>query len=209
MVGDVVRGLLGVVRRVVVVDDGSTDRTSARALEAGAVVLRHVVNRGQGAALVTGIRHALRRGARIVVTFDADGQHPPFKVPDLVGPIVRGEADIALGSRFLRDADAIPRARRLLLRAALVFTHLSSGLRVTDTHNGFRAFSRRAAELLDLQMDRMAHASEIIDRVAASGLPWVEVPVRVTYTPYSAAKGQRASGAVRVVWDYVVGRLLE
>jgi glycosyltransferase involved in cell wall biosynthesis len=206
VVGDQVRALLGIVRHVVVVDGGSSDETGAAALKAGAVVLRHVLNRGQGAALQTGIRYALEQGARYVVTFDADGQHSPASVTALLGPLAQGRAEVTLGSRFLGDAGAVPPLRRTLLRAAVVFTRITSGARVTDAHNGLRAFTRRAASSLDLRQDRMAHASEIIEQVHRSGLPYVEVPVRIEYTAYSVAKGQRGLSAFRIVSDYLVGK---
>ena len=193
---------------VVVVDDGSADDTADAACAAGATVLRHEVNRGQGAALQTGISYSLERGAEIVVTFDADGQHGTDDLPRLIAPIRGGEAEIALGSRFLGDAEAVPRSRRALLRAAVAFTRVASGVRLTDAHNGLRAFSRRAAERIDLKLDRMAHASEIIDQIRRSGLPFIEVPVRVRYTEYSRRKGQSSLAAVRIAADYLLGRLL-
>src|SRR5262249_25034634 len=131
---------------VVVVDDGSRDHTREVALASGAWVLRHLLNLGQGAALQTGIRFALDRGAGTVVTFDADGQHDPDQIPALAAPVRDGTADIALGSRFLGQAENIPFTRKLVLKGGVLFTRLFSGIKVTDTHNGFRALSRAAAE---------------------------------------------------------------
>lgn len=210
--GRVIRATVSELRaqwpNVVVVDDGSDDETADEALAAGAIVLRHVLNRGQGAALQTGIRFALARDARFIVTFDSDGQHRAEDVPRLIEPLVRGDADVALGSRFLGTTEAMPLRRGVLLRIAVFFTRAVSGARFTDTHNGFRAFSRHAAGLLDIRMDRMAHASEILDQIAARGLRWVEVPVHIRYTDYSRAKGQTSSGALRVLVDYLQGRWL-
>jgi glycosyltransferase involved in cell wall biosynthesis len=207
-IGHVVHELCATYPNVVVVDDGSWDDTCERARSAGAVVLRHLVNRGQGAALQTGISYALGRGAEVVATFDADGQHCPSDLPALVLPILRGEVDICLGSRFLGQASTMPRRRRNLLRAAVAFTRVTSGMRLSDTHNGLRAFSRRAAAHFDIQLDRMAHASELLDQVRSSGLPYREVPVHIRYTSYSLAKGQRESAALRVALQYLIGRLL-
>jgi glycosyltransferase involved in cell wall biosynthesis len=207
MIAGVVRSLADCGYAVVVVDDGSRDETSARARDAGARVLRHPINRGQGAALQTGLRFALRKGASILVTFDADGQHSAEDIPKLTAPIAGGTADIVLGSRFLEHAADVPAARRLLLRGAVAFTGMMSGVRLTDAHNGLRAMSRRAAEKVDLHLDRMAHASEIIDQLVKTGFPLVEVSVTVRYTPYSLEKGQRAGNAVRIVWDYLLNRL--
>jgi len=207
VIAAVVRPLLDAGYSVVVVDDGSRDDTAMRARTAGADVMKHAINRGQGAALQSGIRYALRHDARIVVTFDADGQHSADDLPRMVRPISDGTADIVLGSRFLEHADTVPMARRILLRGAVMFTRVTSGVRLTDAHNGFRALSRRAAERVDLQLDRMAHASEIIDQLVRTGLPLVEMPVSVRYTAYSIEKGQRAGNAARIVWDYLLNKL--
>jgi glycosyltransferase involved in cell wall biosynthesis len=206
VVGGVVRPLVEAGYQVVVVDDGSADDTTARAREGGAHVVRHPINRGQGAALQSGMRYALDRGAAIIVTFDADGQHSADDVRRLITPITNGTADIVLGSRFLEHSASVPVLRRMLLRAAVVFTGVMSGVRLTDTHNGLRAMSRRAATQVDLQLDRMAHASEIIDQLARTRLPLIEMPVNVTYTAYSIDKGQRAGNAARIVWDYLIGK---
>jgi glycosyltransferase involved in cell wall biosynthesis len=207
-VGGVVSELRALGLNVVVVDDGSRDESSARAAEAGAHVLKHLVNRGQGAALQTGIAFAVRKAARFVVTFDADGQHDPNDLPAMLMPIARGEVDICLGSRFLGQAENMPATRRIMLKGAVIFTRITSGMRLTDAHNGLRAFSRRAAEHLDLHLDRMAHASEIVDQVRTSGLSYREIPVRIRYTDYSLAKGQRSTAALRVAMDYLIGRVL-
>ncbi len=205
---DVVSEVRAIYPNVVVVDDGSTDDTYAAAQRTAAFVLRHAVNRGQGAALQTGLTFALRRGARYVVTFDADGQHDPRDIDALLSPICAGECDIVLGSRFLGEAIDLPFSRRVLLRIAVLLTRLVNGLSVTDAHNGLRAFSRKAAERIDIRLDRMAHASELLDFVAASGLPWKEASVTVRYTPYSLSKGQSHRGALRILLHYIVGRIV-
>jgi glycosyltransferase involved in cell wall biosynthesis len=205
-IGPVIAGLKTVWPNLVVVDDGSRDATGATARAAGATVLTHIVNRGQGAALQTGIAFALQRGAQIIVTFDSDGQHRPEDVDTLIQPILEGRADAVLGSRFLGTTERMPWRRRMLLRGAIVFTRISSGAKVTDAHNGLRAFSRDAASRIRIELDRMAHASEIIDQIAAKGIRFVEVPVHVRYSDYSKQKGQSSLGAFRVLFDYLWGR---
>jgi glycosyltransferase involved in cell wall biosynthesis len=207
-IGQVVGELLVAFPNVVVVDDGSDDDTADRAREAGASVLVHMVNRGQGAALQTGISYAIARGAEYIVTFDADGQHDMADLPALLAPIENGLADICLGSRFLERRERIPAVRRFVLWCAVLFMRVTTHARLSDAHNGLRAFSRRAAVTLDLKLDRMAHASEIVDQIVASGLRYVEIPVRVRYTDYSMRKGQRNSAAFRVAFDYLMGRLI-
>lgn len=207
-VGRVVEQLRRVYPNVIVVDDGSSDETAAIARGAGACVLRHAVNRGQGAAIQTGIEYALQRGAEYVVTFDADGQHDVADIRRLLEPIVRGRCDIALGSRFLGEALDLPASRRILLQLGVLFTRLTSGARLTDTHNGLRAFRRRAAQKIEITLDGMAHASELIDQIARSGLAYMEVPVTIRYTEYSRAKGQSSRGAVKIALHYLLGRVL-
>jgi hypothetical protein len=144
-----------------------------------------------------------------VVTFDADGQHRAADVERLLQPLLAGRADVVLGSRFLGASLGVPWVRRWLLRAAVAFTRLVSGVRVTDVHNGLRAFNRDAASKLDFQLDRMAHASELFDQIRRCGLRYLEVPVSVDYTSYSLTKGQRSSAALRIVWDYLLGKILD
>lgn len=209
MIGRVIAELGADFPNIVVVDDGSTDRTAELALAAGAEVLRHVVNLGQGAALQTGIELALRRGAARIGTFDADGQHRPGDLVDLLDALEEGVCEVVLGSRFLAGGDEVPLPRRLLLRTAVLFTRTVTSMAITDAHNGLRALSRRAARAIDLKSDRMAHASELLDQIARARLPYRELPVSVRYTDYSLAKGQRSTDAVRVLADYLVSRVFD
>lgn len=205
----VVRELRAHFPNVVVVDDGSRDETGRIARRCATFTLRHLINRGQGAAIQTGFEFALMRGAAYIVTFDADGQHCVADIPRLLRPIIDGACDITIGSRFLGQATNLPRSRRLMLRAAVWFTWLINRVRLTDAHNGLRAFSRRAAERIHIRQDRMAHASEIIDLIKATGLSFIEVPVQIKYTEYSMSKGQSARGAFRIVFHYLVGRMVD
>ncbi|MEN3377112.1 MAG: polyprenyl-phospho-N-acetylgalactosaminyl synthase [Hyphomicrobiales bacterium] len=192
---------------IVVVDDGSIDRTRDLAGTAGAAVVRHPINLGQGAALKTGIDYALSQGADILVTFDADGQHRVSDIPALLDALARERADFALGSRFLNHSPHVPIARRILLWGATLFTTITTGLRLTDTHNGLRAFTRQGAAALRLRQNRMAHASEILADIAASGRHYVEIPVTIDYTAYSLAKGQHGGDFVMILLDLFARRL--
>jgi glycosyltransferase involved in cell wall biosynthesis len=207
VIGEVVARARTRCPNVVVVDDCSRDATAAAALAAGAHVLRHPVNLGQGAALQTGMDYALAAGAEFLVTFDADGQHDVADLPGLLDAQRRTGADVVLGSRFLGRAEAMPLQRRVLLHAARFFTWATAGLRLTDAHNGYRLLTRRAATRIRLRQNRMAHASEIVEQIRATGLRWTEAPVTVRYTDYSLAKGQRSSASVRIVVDLLVARL--
>lgn len=189
---------------VVVVDDGSRDRTAEQLEGTGALVVRHSINRGQGAALQTGIEFALRRGAEIIVTFDADGQHMVEDIAAMTEPVRSGDCDVVLGSRFLGSTEGLPFSRRLVLKAGVLFTRIVSGIRITDTHNGFRVFSRAAAGALKIQMDRMAHASEILDQIKANKLRYREAPVRIRYTEYTRQKGQSSWNAVKIAAQFLL-----
>jgi polyprenyl-phospho-N-acetylgalactosaminyl synthase len=192
---------------VVVIDDGSSDTTAEQARAAGATVIQHPFNLGQGAALQSGIEYALTQAAECIVTFDADGQHRVSDISLLTDALVRERADFALGSRFLGQAPNLPPLRRLVLHAATAFTRLTTGLQLTDTHNGLRAMTRRGATAIKLRQNRMAHASECLAQIAASRLRYVEQPVTIEYSAYSLAKGQHVRDAVHILLDLFARRL--
>lgn len=205
-VGHVVGRVRSQYSDVVVVDDGSSDDTAAVAREAGASVLVHMINRGQGAALKTGIDFAVREGADIIVTFDSDGQHRLEDAGPMIEAVEQGKCDVALGSRFLDGQTEVPVLRRLTLKLGVIFTRLVSRIKVTDTHNGLRVISRKAAAQIQIRQDRMAHASEILDEISRLKLRFREFPTRIIYSDYSRAKGQRSSAAFRIVWDFLIGK---
>jgi len=207
VIGEVVRGVRARYRNVVVVDDCSQDDTGAAALSAGAIRLRHPINLGQGAALQTGISYALAQGADYIVTFDADGQHRVEDIGALIATQARNNADVVVGTRFLGRTENMPALRRIVLKLAVVFTRLTSGVKLTDVHNGLRLFTRHAAERIRITQDRMAHASEITDQIHKLGLAIVEAPVTIVYTEYSLRKGQKLSNAINIVADLIVGRI--
>lgn len=204
VVGDVIRAARHTFPHIVCVDDGSSDESAVRAEEAGATVLRHAVNLGQGAALQTAIEYARSRpGAAYVVTFDADGQH---QVEDAVAMVELARSEglaIVFGSRFLDDRTRPGLLKRAVLRTAVWFTNRSTGLRLTDAHNGLRVLRVDAARSVDLHQDRMAHASEIVHQLGRTGLPWREHPVHVLYTDYSRGKGQSLWNSVNILVDLV------
>ena len=209
-IGEVLAGFARLPYHVVVVDDGSADDTARRSRQYPVIVLRHVCNLGQGAALQTGISYALRMpGVRYVVTFDSDGQHSVGDIERLLEPLRAGTHDAALGSRFLQAGDAvdISAAKRVVLRLAVWFTKVTSGMRLTDTHNGLRAFTAEAAARLNITSNRMAHASELLSQIADLGLRYREVPVTVTYTDYSRRKGQSLLNAINILWDIAAARI--
>jgi len=206
-VGDVVEGALWLADAVIVVDDGSRDGTGDAAREAGAVVARHEQNLGQGAAIQTGIELGLELGATHLVTFDADGQHRPEDALRMVERLDADRLDVVLGTRGGKRQAGMPFERHLLLRAGILLSRWTTGLDLTDTHNGLRAFTAEAASKLDITQDRMAHASQILSRIAELDLAWAEEPVEVSYTSFTLGKGQSSLGALRIVADLARDRL--
>jgi len=194
---------------IVVVDDGSRDNTYDVALSTGAIVLRHVVNRGQGASLKTGIDYSLKSGADIIVTFDADGQHRVEDLKAMIAPVKGGQCDIALGSRFLKPV-SMPFFRRLTLKIAVLVVWFFYGAKMTDAHNGFRAMNRKAAQTINITSDRMEHASQIVEEIHKKHLRFKEIPVTILYTDYSMQHGQGGMRqALKVFARMIIRRIIE
>lgn len=195
---------------IVVVDDGSTDNSCDIIQSYNVHLLRHLVNLGQGAALMTGIKYALTvPELKYIITFDSDGQHQSSDIPKLVDALAKEKCDVALGSRFIVGANAenITALRRITLKLALFTTRLTTGLKITDTHNGLRAFTVEAAAKIKITQNRMAHASEILQQISKFKLSYCEVPVNVLYTQYSKSKGQSLVSAIDIILDIIRGRL--
>jgi len=202
---------------IVVVDDGSKDKTYEAAVDSGAHVLRHVANRGQGAALKTGMDYALIHGAEYIVHFDADGQHSPKDIIKMIAPVLSGRADVALGSRFIKKEKnkepaskepKIPFSRKLLLKGAVLVQWMFYGIKLTDAHNGFRCFSRKAAKQVRIRSDRMEHASEIIEEIVKHKLKYEEVPVTIKYDEYSLSHGHGSfTGAIKVLIKMIIKKI--
>jgi len=182
-IGRVVEDVKRYVQNVIVVDDGSSDATGDVALSAGATVLRHPKNLGYGSALATGFSHFKNNGAGVMVVLDGDGQHNPSEIPRLVKPLIDGQADIVVGSRFIdcEKETSIPRYRRFGIGIVNRAWNFASGEERTDTQCGFRAYSRDAVQKIDIREASMSASLEILDQAAANNLRVVEVPVSVKY----------------------------
>lgn len=192
---------------VVCVDDGSKDDSAKRIRQTSAVLIRHPINLGQGAALQTGIDWALGQPQiKYLATFDADGQHSIADVQKMLQVLRREKLDVVLGSRFLGQAENISRSKKMFLKAAIQFTNLFSGVKLTDTHNGLRVFTREFAEQLHIAMPDMAHASEIIDKIGKGKWNYKEVPITIRYTEYSIAKGQSMFNSVNILFDLLISK---
>lgn len=204
-IGRVIRGLFEQgYTKIIVVDDGSVDKTAEQATLAGAIILRHEINRGQGAALQTGDDYALEQGAEIVGHFDADGQLNPQDITTALAVLKNGNYDIVLGSRFLDNRSHLPYSKRyLILPISRWINFVFTGLLLTDAHNGFRLMNRRALQSFHLTQDRMAHNSEMVAQIKKHGLRYIEHPVEVNYTEY----GQGMKGGLRIVRDLMVKKI--
>ena len=175
-------------KNIIIVDDCSKDDTSKVASKFKVTLIRHPINKGQGAALKTGMDCALRQGADIIIHFDGDGQHFASEIPKLMAPLKKGY-DITIGSRFLDKRTKMPLSKKILLKGCVVVLRIFYGLKVTDAHNGFRALNKKAAQKIRITCNRMAHASEIIDEIKRNKLRFKEVPVKIYYDKETSAKG--------------------
>lgn len=190
---------------IVCIDDGSSDNSIAEARKGGAYVVCHPLNLGQGAALQTGLDFAAEQpGAEYFVTFDSDGQHQTEDAERMVARLRAEPLDIVIGSRFLDGRTKPGFMKRLVLRAAVWFERLSTGVKLTDAHNGLRALNREAAGRIQIRQNRMAHASEIVAQIGKHHLRYAEEPVHIIYTDYSRAKGQSLWNSVNILSELFV-----
>ncbi len=193
---------------VVVVDDGSVDRTFAVAKEAGAVVIRHMINCGPGAATQTGLVYAKTLDPAYVATFDADGQHEASDLPAMVDFLVAQKKDVVFGSRFLQS-NRVPLLRRLANNAGNLLTYFLSGIYLTDSQSGFKIFSARALEHITITANGFEFCSEIVREVAAERLTFCEFPIKVYYSEETLAKGQNLSTGITTMFKLIVRSLMK
>lgn len=204
VIGEVIADVRAVFDHVVCVDDGSRDNTGALALRAGAHVVRHPVNLGQGAAIQTGVEYArIQPGAQVFVTFDADGQHRVKDVVRMIDKLTTENVDIVIGTRFADHGvrSDVPFLKRVVLRTVVFLSPRNRRLKLTDAHNGLRVFNRKVAEGLDITMSGMGHASEIIAMIDENHWRVTEEPVEILYTDYSKSKGQPLLNGVNIIFD--------
>jgi glycosyltransferase involved in cell wall biosynthesis len=210
VIGEVISELRSVFDNVVCVDDGSADGTGEIARQAGAHLVRHPINLGQGAAIQTGIEYARGQpGATMFATFDADGQH---RVKDLAAMIDRlsvGDVDVVIGTRFGRPVGSRPPfLKRVVLQTAARLSRRGRRLGLTDTNNGLRVFNKTVADGMNITMSGMSHATEIVMMIAENQWRVVEEPVEVLYTDYSKSKGQPLLNGVNIIFDgFLRGRI--
>lgn len=210
VIQDVIREIQAAgYKNIIVVDDGSADRTYAKAKEIpGVIALKHPINRGKGAATKTGIEAAQMLEAGIIVTMDGDGQHNPEDIARLIEPIKSNHCDVVLGTRLI-DPKGMPRHKILANWVGNAVTWYFYGLWVSDSQSGFRAYSRHASELINTKTDRYEYDSEVIREIYTYKLKYKEVPIEVRYTDYSMGKIHKQSFVnglktlYKIIWNIV------
>ena len=207
VIAGVLRNVLKHFKYVVCVDDGSNDQSINEIETTRALLVRHPINMGQGAALQTGIEFSRQLPVKYFVTFDADGQHRIVDAKAMVKELESDDYDIILGSRFLGETIGINKSKERTLKLAIRFSNLTSGVKLTDTHNGLRAFNRNVAETMQITMPDMTHASEILEIIAKNNFSYKEIPVTIEYTDYSRAKGQSLINAVNIAFDMLLRKV--
>lgn len=186
---------------VIVVDDCSQDNTSDVALESGATVLRHTINRGAGAATKTGLNYAYEQGYEYVITMDGDGQHAVDDIPTLLN--ANKNIDVVIGSRLLQREN-MPFVRKFLNFGGSVITFILYGIYVKDSQTGFKRFNRRAIERIEIKFDRFEFCSEVLHEIKLHKLSYKEVPVKTIYTDESLQKGQSFKNGFKMIYRMIV-----
>lgn len=197
---------ISIEAEIIVVDDGS-EKSQDYWIPYPVHFLRLDKNHGAGYATNVGIQYAKKMGAEIFVTIDADGQHDPIQIPEMITHLKNNRADIVLGNRFASSRlFGMTWFRRLMIRMAAAFETFITGIRTQDAHNGFRCFNRRAADVMNLKQKRMAHATEIKQIIAKNRLRYAEYPVSVTY--HINKKSQPLWESFKILFDLMTASLL-
>lgn len=207
-IGEVIKGVKKYTDNIIVVDDGSKDKTYKIAKDCGVSVYRHMINRGLGGALGTGISAALSEEADIILTIDADGQHDPCEIPKIIKPIMEGEADVVIGSRFL-SRQTMPLFRKIGNPFLNLVTFFLFGIWSTDSQSGMRAFSKKAAGDLEIYTNGMEVSSEILKEIKLHGHKLKEVPIKSIYTDYSLSKGQGLIPGLKTLFKLLILKLIK
>lgn len=204
--GKVISDVKPYVDEIVVVNDGSSDNTAEVSSANGAIVLTHLINRGQGAALQTGDEYALSQGADIIIHFDADGQFLANEIPDLIKPIINDGYDIVLGSRFLGKEANMPKLKRyLLVPLARLTNYLLLGVKLSDPQSGFRVMTGKTAAMIKIEQSGWAHCSEILAKIFSNKLKFKEVPITVVYTKF----GRNFNSGLNIIKDLLIGKFIK
>ena len=197
---------------IVAVNDGSADNSAQEIHTAGAHLVNHPVNLGQGASIQTGVEYARSQpGAQYFVTFDADGQHQVKDVVRMIARLREEPVDIIVGTRFGRpraEGDQVPWIKRVVLKTVVLLSPTTRKLGLTDAHNGLRVFNKKVADEMNIRMNGMSHASELVSMIAEQKWRVAEEPVDILYTEYSMSKGQSLINGVNILADGLLARRL-
>jgi glycosyltransferase involved in cell wall biosynthesis len=193
---------------VIVINDGSQDRTREEAEKAGAIVIDHIINLGVGAALETAFQVASYMNADVVVSLDADAQHDPAEISKLVQPILNGEADFVIGSRFLGGADEMPLMKKIGNRILSSLTSSLCGYKITDSQSGYRAYSYPVIRVIEAVPKDYFWASETIIQIAKHNFKVKEVPIKTIYNKnLSRMKGTGILTGIEIFFRLIKSKL--
>lgn len=192
------------VDEIIIVDDCSKDNTYKIAKSSGVIVLRHILNLDQGGALQTGTNYALKRGADIIVHFDADDQFVASEIPEVIAPLLKGEADIVFGSRFLTKKSKLPWSKKFIIMPLARLVNRMLKINLSDPQSGFRAMTSQTAKTIKISQNGKAHCSEYIAEAFRRKLRVKEVPITVIYHEF----GQSFSGGLRIVKDLIIQKII-
>jgi polyprenyl-phospho-N-acetylgalactosaminyl synthase len=210
VITSVIKDLLPLNYQIIVVDDGSEMPLQTLLSNFPVSVLRHKVNLGQGAAIQTGIEYALLKNSQNIVTFDADGQHSADDIKKLLLLLENNEADICLGSRFIKGAKHnMSFTRKILIHSARLLNFCLTGIMLTDAHNGLRAMNRNVASVIQIRENGMAHATELLTQIKKNKFRYKEVPVHIHYSAYSRKKGQTIWSSFRIFFDLLLNKIFK
>ena len=194
---------------IICVDDGSSDNSVNEIIKEKVVLLRHIINLGQGAAIHTGIQYALKMNAKYFVTFDSDGQHSIVDAKKMLNFLVKKKLNIVLGSRFLKikSKKKIPILRSIILFWAIKLSNLFYGIKLSDTHNGLRVFDFKFAKTLKIRMIGMSHPAEFVVNIKKNKFFYAEYPTNINYTKYSISKGQANINSFNILFDMLINKI--
>lgn len=208
VIGEVITNLKSKdFENIIVVDDGSKDKTAEIAKKQGAKVYVHIINRGLGGALSTGFSAALINEAEIIASCDADGQHDPEDIKRAVEILKKEKLDVVIGSRLI-NSEGMPFTRKLLNSVGSLITYILFGIYITDTQSGLRVFTKEAMEKIDIKTNKMEVSSEIIKEIGRNKLKFKEIPIKAIYTEYSLGKGQKGSNSVNILYKLILRRIM-
>jgi len=193
-------------KNILVVDDSSKDNTSETAEKAGAIVLRHSINRGAGATTLTGLTYARLKNYDFAVTMDSDGQHNPKEIKKLLNK--SRKYDVVIGSRMI-NSEGMPLHRRIANNIGSLLTWFFFGLFVKDSQSGFKIFNKKALDKITITFDRYEFCSEVIGEIHKHKLSFVEVPIHVIYTSHSQSKGQSIKNCFIMILRFIYRKLLK